>query len=216
MNRPFPTPWEAILRKNIPLYKGLPDELKEKLHRSIQLFLAKKSFEGCGGLEVTEEMTVTIAGQACMLIMNQNSDIYPALRTILLYPSSFRNNTDGCLFNYQDDNPTRLGESWSTGSVILAWDSVIGDALNAQDGQNVVFHEFAHQLDQLDGDTDGAPTLENRASYASWARVLGEEYENLQDRLERGAKADLMRMAQQILRSSLPSLQRAFLRNQKK
>src|SRR5262249_55068973 len=80
-----------------------------------------------------------------------------------------------------------LGESWSTGSVVLAWSSILEGATDFEDGQNVVLHEFAHQLDQENGVADGLPVLkgegflETRGRYLAWARVLGAEYERLRE-----------------------------------
>jgi Mlc titration factor MtfA (ptsG expression regulator) len=73
----------------------------------------------------------------------------------------------------------RLGEAWRDGVVVLAWDDVLSGASDIHDGHNVVLHEFAHQLDQENGPADGAPILEHRSRYVSWARVLGNEYEQL-------------------------------------
>jgi Mlc titration factor MtfA (ptsG expression regulator) len=74
---------------------------------------------------------------------------------------------------------TTLGQSWTRGNVILAWDAALGGGRDFHDGHNVVLHEFAHQLDQEDGSADGAPPLPSRGLYGPWARVLGAEYESL-------------------------------------
>ncbi|MEM6821087.1 MAG: M90 family metallopeptidase [Verrucomicrobiota bacterium] len=192
LSRPFPEEWDAILKKNFPIYRKLPGPMQKRLHPLIHVFIGEKSFEGCGGLEVTEEMKVTIAGQACLLILNApKSHVYPKLRSILIYPTAFKTDTRSSLFHFlseEEDQQLRLGESWSTGSVILAWDNVLHGAHDWKDGHNLVFHEFAHQLDQSDGSTDGAPKLGSRSRYLSWARVLGKEFETLEDRVQRNKK----------------------------
>ena len=178
---PFPDEWQDIVRRNVPLYNRLPDFLKEQLHGLVHVFLAEKEFEGCGGLEITEEIKVTIAAQACMLLLNRKTTYFPKLRTILIYPHAYVAKTvssDGTMI--VDGRSVRLGESWQNGPVVLAWDSVTGGTMNVTDAQNVVLHEFAHQLDQEDGAADGAPILEHRSRYAEWARVLSAEYEALQ------------------------------------
>ena len=170
----------AFIEKNIPLYTRLPDKLKTQLHGLVNVFLAEKKFVGCGGQEITDEVRVTIAAQACMLLLNRKTTFYPKLKTIYVYPHTYVAKglmNDGGLI--VEGKSVRLGESWQNGPVVLTWDSITGGARNVQDGQNVVFHEFAHQLDQEDGDADGAPILENRSCYRSWAAVLGEEYERL-------------------------------------
>ena len=170
----------ASLKKNIPLYHHLPEKLKQQLHGLVNVFLAEKTFISCGGLEISDEIKATIAAQACMLLLNRKTKFYPKLKTIYVYPHTYVAKSlqnDGGLI--VEGKSVRLGESWQNGPVVLTWDSVTGGARNIQDGRNVVFHEFAHQLDQEDGDADGAPILENRSCYRSWAQVLGEEYERL-------------------------------------
>lgn len=186
--RPFAWEWEEIIETNVPLYKRLPDSLKEQLHGLIHIFLAEKSFEGCGGLELTDEIKVTIAAQASMLLLNRKTSYFRKLRTILVYPQTYvarAVSSNGVVVI--DGRSVRLGESWQNGPVVLAWDSVIGGTRNITDGKNVILHEFSHQLDQEDGAADGAPILEHRSSYVTWARILGEEYEAL--RKKRRGKA---------------------------
>ncbi|MHC4951658.1 MAG: M90 family metallopeptidase, partial [Planctomycetota bacterium] len=176
----------AFIEKNIPLYNRLPEELKQQLHGLVNVFLAEKAFVGCGGQEITGEVKVTIAAQACMLLLNRKTNFYPKLKTIYIYPHTYVAKglmNDGGLII--EGKSVRLGESWQNGPVVLTWDSVTGGARNIQDGRNVVFHEFAHQLDQEDGDADGAPILESRSAYRTWAAVLGEEYDNLRDKTRR-------------------------------
>ncbi len=84
------------------------------------------------------------------------------------------------------DEEVRLGESWRTGAVVLAWDEILHGALDPMDGQNIVFHEFAHQLDQEDGVADGTPIIEKRSRYISWARVLSREFKVLQKKASHG------------------------------
>lgn len=188
--KPFPEGWKTILEKNIPLYRRLPEKLQAELQERVKEFIATKHFEGCGGLEVTEEMMVTVAGQACMLLLNRKAKCYPKLSSVLIYPEPFKQKKS-ILFSSQydeDDGSVHLGESWNTGSVILAWSSVMRGAMDIKDGHNLVFHEFAHQLDQADGRADGAPILEQRSRYIAWARVLGASYKKLITRVEKGRK----------------------------
>ncbi|MBN1360740.1 MAG: zinc-dependent peptidase [Sedimentisphaerales bacterium] len=178
---PFPEAWRRIVEKNVPLYGRLPQALQQELHGLIHIFLDEKRFEGCGGLEIDDTIRVTIAAQACMLLLNRKTTCFRKLRTILVYPDTYVAKTlssDGRIAI--DDHSVRLGESWQNGPVVLAWNSVTGGASNIADARNVVFHEFAHQLDQEDGVADGAPVLERRSAYTAWARVLGEEYAALQ------------------------------------
>lgn len=183
VNAPFPEEWVAILERNIQVYPNLPMPLRLQLRRLIKRFLFQKSFTGAGGLQVTDEIRVTIAAEACMLLVNRRSDVYPALRYIIVYPTAFvaaheSYDEAGVVSSNSRD---LLGESWQNGKVILAWDSVLRGARNFVDGQNVVLHEFAHQLDSETGSADGAPLLGGASSYRSWAAVLSEEFNELQD-----------------------------------
>jgi hypothetical protein len=184
----FSQEWEQILQKNVPLYNRLPDHLKQQLHGLVNVFIAEKKFEGCGGLEITDEVKVTIAAQACMLLLNRKARYFPKLHTILVYPHTYsaRTVTSNGVVTI-DGHSIRLGESWQNGPVVLAWNSITGGTRNIADAQNVVLHEFAHQLDQEDGSADGAPILEHRSSYIAWARVLSKEYEALQKKKHRRA-----------------------------
>ena len=180
-SRPFPPEWRTIIDRNVPYCGRLSPEDREELEGHIQVFLAEKTFEGCGGLELTGEMKITIAAQACILLLHRETDYYPDLDTILVYPSTYVVRGPRVLEGgiVVDDPHVRLGESWTRGMVVLAWDSVLSGAADLRDGHNLVLHEFAHQLDQESGDVDGAPALPRRAMYTAWARVLSDDYEKL-------------------------------------
>jgi len=193
MQRPFPAEWETVLQKNMALYRHLPPELRDQLHKDILVFMAEKDFEGCGGLMVTEEMKVTIAGEACLLLLNRKPTFYPNLKSILLYPHpyhapGYRNVGGG---HYAAEASLRAGESWTGGDVVLAWDCVRTESQNGHDGRNVVLHEFAHQLDQEDGRADGAPLLEIHSRYHDWARILNSEYQRLRDDVTHNRHTDI-------------------------
>ena len=185
MRQPFPRKWEEILRKNVALYQHLPQNLKEELHRDINVFLHEKNFEGCGGLQITDAIRITIAAQACLLLLKRKSTFYPKLSSILVYPGAYVAKQTSFIGDIpvQMDS-ARLGESWTNGAVVLAWDHVKQESMDIDDGHNVILHEFAHQLDQEDGRADGAPILEQRSSYVSWARILGREYGELIRKVE--------------------------------
>jgi Mlc titration factor MtfA (ptsG expression regulator) len=192
---PFPPEWDAILRKNVPLYDRLGEADRRELQGHIQVFLAEKHFEGCGGLALTDEIKVTIAAQACLLLLHRQTDYYRRLITILVYPSAYLAKSVepiGGGFVLEGEQG-RLGEAWADGVVVLSWDDVRAGASDIKDGHNVVLHEFAHQLDQEDGVADGAPILDRRSRYVAWARVLGAEYEQLRQSGREGRKSVLDR-----------------------
>lgn len=174
----FREEWIALLEKNVPLYKRLPEELRLRLHERIGKFISTVRFEGCGGLELTEPMILTVAAQACLLVIHREKKPYPKLNVVYLYPSTFHSTQKhvDALGIVTEGVVHRVGESWGTGTVVLAWDSVEQGARNLSDGENVTFHEFAHQLDHEDGPTDGAPGLPSASAYRSWSRVFRENY----------------------------------------
>jgi Mlc titration factor MtfA (ptsG expression regulator) len=178
--RPFPDAWLAILRRNFPLFEQLTAEDRAELQGHIQVFLAEKRFEGFQGVIITDEIRVTIAAQACLLLLHRETDYYPTMTSIFVYPSSYVaeviDRAGGVVTERVEE---RLGEAWHRGPVVISWDDALAGAADVHDGRNVVLHEFAHQLDQEDGAADGAPLLGQRSRYVSWARVLGEAYNEL-------------------------------------
>jgi Mlc titration factor MtfA (ptsG expression regulator) len=179
--RPCPAEWRGFIEKNVPYVACLPPEDREELVGHVQVFLAEKRFEGCGGLQITDEVRVTIATQACVLLLHRQTEYYPQLVSILVYPTTYlvpggRRAAGGLV---SDAPQARLGESWARDVVVLAWDSVLSGAADIHDGHNVVLHEFAHQLDQESGAGDGVPMLPRRSMYVAWARVLGHDFDQL-------------------------------------
>lgn len=185
--RPFPAPWLAILRRSLPVYRAMWPDQQKQLRQLIVRFLDSKSFIGCAGQTITDEVRVTIASHACLLLLNRPTHEYQDLRTILVYPSGFvvdRDEIDETGVVSAEEH-FLVGESWENGKVILAWDSVQHSVSNFSDGENVILHEFAHQLDHESGITNGAPLLYQRGSYTRWAEVFSEEFERLrQDSVE--------------------------------
>ncbi|MDF1657847.1 MAG: zinc-dependent peptidase [Verrucomicrobiales bacterium] len=188
LNGTLPNSWIKIFKKDFPRFFELPEDLQKPLGGIAQVLAAEKNFEACGGLEeITEEMLALICIQAALPIMRlPNHRFYPELKSILVYPTAFR---DGGrrrfgLHEEKRDGAT-LGESWQTGSIILSWESVIAGGRNADDGMNVTIHEFAHQLDQING-TDGVPILKNRDAYRQWAKVFERNYEELVEEVNDG------------------------------
>jgi MtfA peptidase len=158
---PFPPAWNHILEARCPFCQRLPKEDRRELQGHMQVFLAEKSFEGCGGLIITDEIKVSIAAQACLLLLHRKTDYYREMHSILVYPSTyFAKETRHLGVGIVEEGIyARLGEAWPKGAVVLAWDAVCHGTADPDDGHNVVFHEFAHQLDFEDGSANGAPVL---------------------------------------------------------
>lgn len=189
--QPFPEHWRKVLQRRVPLVRRLPADLQLQLKKRIQIFIAEKAFIGCAGLKVTEEMRVVIAAQACLLVLNRSMQRFENLRQILVYPSAFivqRKLTDGMGVE-QDQRQVLSGESWVQGQVILSWQDTLEGALVWNDGQNVALHEFAHHLDQENGNAQGAPPREAddpTFDARRWKQVLGQAYYELQQQVHLG------------------------------
>lgn len=186
--QPFPAGWRRILKRRVPVFRRLPVDLQLQLKKHMQVFLAEKPFIGCAGLQVTDEMRVTIAAQACLLLLNHpRPDYFPNLRQVLVYPGAFavsRVHSDGAVV--QDQRQVLAGESWQQGQVILSWQDALEGAAVADDGRNVVIHEFAHQIDQANGPANGAPLLPTTRDRRRWSRVWNEAFAELQAQAARG------------------------------
>jgi Mlc titration factor MtfA (ptsG expression regulator) len=188
---PFPAPWRKVLQRRVPLLRRLPVNLQLQLKKRIQIFLSEMNFIGCAGLQVTDEMRVVIAAQACLLVLNRSMQHFAHIRQILVYPGAFiiqRTLTDA-IGVQQDQQQALAGESWSQGQVILSWQDTLDGAAVMDDGRNLVLHEFAHQLDQENGAAQGAPPpaagdLQHDA--LRWKQVFSQAYEHLQSQVQRG------------------------------
>ena len=188
-NRPFPSHWTVILERNVPFYKPLSDSLRKRLHGHITVLLSEKKFKGCGGLHITDEIKVTIAAIAALLLLNERGNYFSKLRLILVYPSVFIAGQATPFGEYYlEEKQVKAGESWGTGIVVLSWENIRYDAKHWMDGHNVVLHEFAHQLDQEGGSASGVPILEKRSDYVTWGQVFRKEYEQLCREVERGVE----------------------------
>ena len=178
----FPAAWLDILHENVSHYPLLTAEQQQKLRHDTQIFVAEKNWEGCGGLTVTDEMRVTIAAQACLLVLALDHDFFESVLSILIYPREYvvpdARRLGGGETVAAD---VRLGEAWYRGPVILSWAEVIDDCRHLGHGRNVVWHEFAHQLDMQDRAIDGTPPLGSREQYERWATVMSAELNNLRN-----------------------------------
>jgi Mlc titration factor MtfA (ptsG expression regulator) len=180
--RPFPAAWKSVITRNVLIFRRLPPNDQTELCEHIQIFLAEKYFEGCGGLEITDEIRVTIAAQACLLLLHRKTDYYPELITILVYPSAYITHEDRYIGNniWEEGPDGLLGHTAPRmGSLVLAWDEAKRGGADPADGTNLILHEFAHQLDFEDSETDGVPLLAGRPEYLSWGRTMSREFQKL-------------------------------------
>ena len=176
---PFPKEWFGVLKKNVALYALLSETEKKKLRDDLRVLVAEKNWEGCGGLQMSDEIKVTIAALACLPLLNVGHDYFSRVHSILVYPSAYRKprkrpDPDGFL---PEEDDVVEGEAWVHGPIVVSWEGTLEDARDPGRGRNVVLHEFAHEIDFLDGDVDGTPPLSSREQYRTWREVMSAEYE---------------------------------------
>lgn len=189
--QPFPEAWQEILTSNVLHDRQLTEQQRQRLRWLLPVFIAEKNWEGCGGLTITEEIKVTIAAQACLLVAGLEKEVYfDHVLSILVYPTGYvapHTNISRAGVVISQTGQPRLGEAWWRGPVILSWADARAGGLMETPGHNLVLHEFAHQLDMMNGRlVDGTPPLETREQYDRWVRVLGGEYEQLVKNCRRG------------------------------
>jgi len=188
---PFSETWERWIESNVLHDRQLTDEQRQRLRRLVQVFIAEKNWEGCGGLVLTDEMKVTIAAQACLLVVGMSSRLcFDHVLTILVYPSAYvvpETHTHRSGIVIDQAGQARLGEAWWRGPVILSWTDVLAGGRRETRGHNLVFHEFAHQLDMMNGrSVDGTPLLETREQFDRWVKVMEPELETLVEQCRTG------------------------------
>jgi len=195
LEKPFPELWNQIILENVEYDRHLNREQQQRLRRLIQVFVAEKNWEGCGGLTLTDEIKVTIAAQACLLVVGMQNDVYfDHVLSILIYPTGYiaqgsQISPTGLVL---DGRQPRLGEAWWRGPVILSWSDVLSGGRRETPGHNLVFHEFAHQLDMMNGRIcDGTPMLETSEQFQRWIAVLGPEFDRLVENCRRGHRGFL-------------------------
>ncbi len=191
--RPFPEEWVELLDRCVPLYRRLPPEDRAELHGHVQVFLAEKRFEGGDGFAITDEVRLSIAAQACLLLLHRETNYFPVLSSIIVYPAEFvarlRDEDENGVVWEEDEE--RAGESWSLGSLVLSWRDILEDREHADEDLNIVLHEFAHQLDAERGEMNGQPPIADSELRDEWSSAMLDAYESLADQVDAGRKTAL-------------------------
>ena len=194
LQAPFPLEWRETVARCVQHYSYLEAEEQQRLQQLIQLFIAEKQFEGCGGLRITDEIRVVIAAQACLLVLGLPPFQYLQLESVIVYPTTVsippaRQSVFSAGGMIVPDGQAVLGQAFLRGPVILVWDTVRHNARHPEQGHNVVYHEFAHVLDLRDGTADGTPILQNSRLYRAWVKTCSREYAYLKNRAAKGQKS---------------------------
>lgn len=177
----FPEQWEEVLHE-LSFYGLLSDAEKQQLRRDVRVFIAEKNWEGVRGLELTDEMRVRIAAQACYLILGLDLSYYDRTQSILVYPDAYAVPEQFTIAGggVVEGRSHRLGENWYRGPIILSWPDVLAAGRDGSRSTNLVYHEFAHELDTLNGRVvDGTPLLDSNELAQRWERVMSRAYQDL-------------------------------------
>lgn len=183
----FPAAWRQCL-ESLPFVANLTAAERKRLEELTLVLIDQVYWEGRAGLEVTDEIRVSVAAQACRLTIGLGDDAYKGVRTVYLFPNTYRA-PDGTMEGpgvRGEGASHRHGEAWLRGPVVLSWNATKLGAANEDDGRNVIYHEFAHKLDMIDGYADGTPPARNRKAFETWVEVAGREYERLKEATGRG------------------------------
>lgn len=189
---PVPVEWHDVVARNVPLARGLSAPDQDRLLRVARLFIEQVPFEGCSGLVVSDEIRITIAATAALLIHRLPYPRFTKLVRILVYPDTFvpakaESRHDSMVL---EADPT-LGQAWMNGVVVLSWAAVRRDAEDPRVSSNVIVHEMAHILDAEDGIFDGTPLFDDTSQAAEWARILTREFARQRDAVDAGDDAPL-------------------------
>lgn len=167
------------------VFRGLTSVERARLRKLSTLFLHRKAFSGAQGLELTTDMLLAVAAQACLLILNLELDYYDGWVEVILYPGPFKVSRDAYEDGVVSDAGGHLdGESWQRGPVVLSWATAVSELTRPRSGHNVVVHEFAHKLDSLDGSANGIPPLHSNMLREQWTQVFTDAFEALRSQLE--------------------------------
>lgn len=186
---PFPKDWEDILLQHWALWSHFNDAERDRLRQIVQILVDEKYWEGCGGIEVNDQIRVLIAAMAGTLLMDRDLEYFPNVHTILIYPAAYvqsqeRMGSDGLVHT----GSSNLGEAWYNGPVVLSWKDAEESAHQPGRANNVVQHEFAHTLDMLTGMTNGTPPMRARTDYSSWHEVMTRNFQQVLDVYRRGGR----------------------------
>lgn len=192
----FPAAWIDVLDQNVAAYNLLDEPEQTRLRELVQVFVAEKHWEGCGGLELDDEIRITVAGTGCLMLVGRDHDLFSEVESILIYPSAVVAREHGRSIFDPGNRPVELerpvlGQAVHGGAVVLAWDSALHGARDPRDGRNVVIHELAHKIDFLDGTADGTPGLDGSAARRAWAATFAPAYLAHKARAEKGRRSFL-------------------------
>lgn len=184
--QPLPESQRKIIERNVAVFALLSPAEQQKLIAAARIIAAERPFVSCGGQQISDEVKLTIAAQAAMLLLGEDGYYFDKVPSILVYPMAYARRHSLGSTSPVDEDAGMLGESWQRGSIVLSWPAVLSGGRDATDGHNLVLHEFAHHLDSLDGEMGGLPPLPTHEVEKRWLEVFGREYDRLCREVELG------------------------------
>ncbi len=170
--------WREMVADRLRAWPNLDQDQRDRLEDLALHLMAEKSWEPANGFELTDEIRVTIAAQAALIALGLPDDVYRGVHAIVVHPTTVvitgeHSQVGGIV---SDDPMPILGQANYQGPVLIVWDEALNEARHPGRGHNVVFHEFAHKIDMLDGTIDGTPPLATREELDRWVEVCTRVY----------------------------------------
>ena len=175
----MPAGWQDLLHARFAQWGELDPAERARLHDLVVGFMGDTRWEAARGTSLDDEMRLLIAAQACLLLLGLDRDSFAGITSVIVHrrPVVLRGDRPHDVAGVRVAGPqTLLGQATYRGPVLLSWPAVVSGARFPQRGHNVVFHEFAHQLDMLDGTIDGTPPLDDPDALARWIAVCTAAY----------------------------------------
>jgi len=177
----FDEQWRPILNQEFEHWRTLSVIEIERMEMLVASFFHSTRWEAANGFQLNDEIKVLISAQASMLLLGLELDTFPQLTSVIVHPSTVRlrggYNMGGGVRS--TEAPPLLGQAHFRGPVVLSWNAARRGAKFPKAGENVVYHEFAHRLDMLDGVTDGTPPLDDEEARIRWVRVCTAAYDTV-------------------------------------
>jgi MtfA peptidase len=177
LDRPLPDDWRQTIEQNVAIYPLLSPPEQDRLVQAVKIVAAERTFVGSGGMNITEEVKVTIAAQAALLLLGEEGYYFDRVPTIFVYPHYHLTKTHRDLSTAAlvEEGVAIEGQVLDQGEIRLSWDDVLYGSRDPADGENVVLHEFAHHLDRLDGEMGGTPPLASNDEHRRWVQIFDGE-----------------------------------------
>lgn len=182
LEQPLCDEWREILSRNVAMYGRLSAALRERLEAAVIIIVAERPFVGLRRFAITDEVKVTIAGQAALLLLGEGGYFFDRVPTIYVQPRYHRTRMTyplGGGAELVEEGVLAEGQALEQGEIRLTWNEVLFGGRDPDDGENVVLHELAHHLDSLDGEFDGVPPLASPSERQAWVEVFGRELDAL-------------------------------------